>query len=192
MLKDIPVSSLVKDTIEDVEQQADDNTEYNDLLSSDVQMFVKARHRFTPSTTHITNVLTGLSSKHSESAREIIQDLIRTYGEDDFYKAVHVIVADQEFMPTVAHEFFSQLGSDDELPIIPALAIGHEYHTSSQAPKGVSFGILGYLKFCIATCYDTLMKAEGKPYSIVGFYCNHIAPRAGNTLYGSSRAYFEQ
>mmetsp|Transcript_41822 Transcript_41822/g.71547 ORF Transcript_41822/g.71547 Transcript_41822/m.71547 type:complete len:178 (+) Transcript_41822:369-902(+) len=113
-------------------------------------MFDGQRHRFPPTTTSIASVLTGLSSKNSETARQVIQEIITTYGREKFSEEVHVIVADQEFMPTVLNEFFSRLGGDDELPIIPALAIGH-------ALKGLSVSMMSYYK-CF---FDPMLEAMG-------------------------------
>ena len=58
------------------------------------EMFNKERHRFSPSTTSIASVLTGLSSKHNDTARQVIQEVVSQHGEDAYYKAVYVIVAD--------------------------------------------------------------------------------------------------
>mmetsp|Transcript_16202 Transcript_16202/g.34205 ORF Transcript_16202/g.34205 Transcript_16202/m.34205 type:complete len:121 (+) Transcript_16202:415-777(+) len=72
------------------------------------------------------------------------------HGEEKFSEAVHVIVADQEFMPTVINEFFSRLNSEDELPIIPALAIGHTM-------KGLSVSMMSYYR-CF---FDPMLGAMG-------------------------------
>ena len=74
------------------------------------EMFDGERHRYTPTTTSICSVLTGLSSKNNETARQVLEEIISEYGPEEFYKAVHVVVADQEFMPTMINEFFSKLG----------------------------------------------------------------------------------
>ena len=103
------------------------------------QMFNGDRHHFHPSTTSIASVLTGLSSKHSETARQVIQEIILLYGEQKFSEEAHVIVADQEFMPAIFTEFFSRLVTDEPLPIIPTLAVGH-------AMKGLSVSMMAFYK----------------------------------------------
>ena len=63
---------------------------------------------------------------------------------------MHVIVADQEFMPTIMKEFFSSLKTDSPLPIIPTLAVGH-------ALKGLSVSMMSFYK-----CYfDPMLNAIG-------------------------------
>ena len=124
-------------------------------LTQASETFNGERHRFDPTTTEIVSVLRGLSSKHHETARRVIQEIINKRGEDSFYKAVHVVVADQEFMPTMLNEFFSGLGGEKPLPILPALAIGHTM-------KGLSVSMMSYYQ-CF---FDPMLEALGiKPGS---------------------------
>lgn len=53
-------------------------------------------------------------------------------------------------MPTIMNEFFSKLGTDEELPIIPMLAIGH-------VMKGLSVSMMSYYK-CF---FDPMLKSMG-------------------------------
>jgi len=65
------------------------------------------------------------------------------------------VLTGQEFMPTMMNEFFSRLKGEDELPIIPALAIGHTM-------KGLSVSMMAYYK-CF---FDPMLEAMGvKPGS---------------------------
>ena len=68
----------------------------------------------------------------------MIQDIISQRGKEEFYKAVHVIIADREFMPTMLNEFFSKLTGDKNLPIISVFAIGH-------AMKAISVSMMSLL-----------------------------------------------
>ena len=118
--------------------------------SPNAQMFGGDRHRFEPCTTSIASVLTNLSSKNFDTAHQILQDLINQHGEEEFNKAVHVVVADQEFSPVIFSEFFSHLTADKQLPILPALAIGH-------AMKNVSTTMMSYYE-CF---FDPMLEAMG-------------------------------
>ena len=120
------------------------------------EMFGGERHKFRPSTTSIAGVLAGLSSKNNDTARQVIQEIITKCGEEEFFNAVHMIVADQEFMPTMMSEFFSRLKTEEELPIIPALAIGH-------AIKGLSVSMMSYYQCFFDPMLDAMGIKVGSP-----------------------------
>eukprot|EP00984_Skeletonema_dohrnii_P018359 scaffold8555_cov159-Skeletonema_dohrnii-CCMP3373.AAC.3 len=153
--RSIPLKAMEKDVVQ-TSTAAGSNTRTADTASKKeetvtTEMFNGERHRFSPSTTSISFVLTGLSSKNTETARQVVQQIINQYGEDRFNEAVHVIVADQEFMPTMINDFFARLREEDNnLPILPALAIGH-------AMKGLSVSMMSFYK-CF---FDPILEASG-------------------------------
>ena len=69
----------------------------------------------------------------NDTARQVIQEIISQYGKVKFNETVHVIVADKEYMPTMINEFFSCLTDENKLPILPAIAIGHEVENISTS-----------------------------------------------------------
>ncbi len=136
--RSIPLKDVEEITVDSASKEPEPEPfKKSDKVKQHVEMFNGERHRFPPSTTSIASVLAGLSSKNNDTARRMIQEIIREHGEEKFYDAVHVIVADQEFMPTMLNEFFSRLTSDSKLPIIPVLAIGH-------VMKGISVSMVSY------------------------------------------------
>ena len=97
----------------------------------------RQRHRFHPTTTVITDVLTNLTSKNHDSARRILESIKSTVGEEEFKKSVHPVTADQEFMPTIVQDYFCKLKSGEPLSILPILACGHAM--KGQCTSMISF-----------------------------------------------------
>jgi len=58
-----------------------------------------------------------LNSTNNKTARQVINEIIAHHGKEEFYKAVHVVVADQDFMPTMLNAFLSRLTTDKQLPL---------------------------------------------------------------------------
>jgi len=145
----IPLQAIDSAAAGDTDSAATTNEQTNAQLAPET--FNGERHRFNPSTTSISFVLTGLSSKNTETARQVVQQIINQYDEEKFNEAVHVIVADQEFLPTMINDFFSRLREEDNnLPILPALAIGH-------VMKGLSVSMMSFYK-CF---FDSILEASG-------------------------------
>jgi hypothetical protein len=102
------------------------------------------RHKSTVTTTLVTGILTGVSSKNSEAAQSIL--LARKSGG-----TVHTLMADQEFMPQFYRAFFGSLvNNQKKMPLILMLAMGHGL-------KSVAVSMLTYY----ASWFDLLFKAQG-------------------------------
>ena len=74
-------------------------------------------------------------------------------GLDDWWKAVHVLVADQEFMPHFYRAFFASLVANEgrqKMPLVLMLAFGHGL-------KSVAVSMLTFY----SGIFDSLFKAQG-------------------------------
>jgi len=152
--RDIPLKDIDSNTPES--EDTTSNKEKDDKKRCP-EMFGGERYRFPPSSTCVGGVLTGLSSKNSDTAIRLIQEIKNRLGEEKFNKEVHVVVADQEFMPPILNRFFSKLARGDEvLPIIPALAIGH-------AMKGLSVSMMSYYQCFFDPMLETMGVKVGSP-----------------------------
>ena len=78
------------------------------------------RQKIDPATTVITDVMSGVSSKHAESTRTVMERQMQK--DPDFKKKVHNISTDQEFITSLFRQLFMSQHTGDKLPYIVGLA----------------------------------------------------------------------
>jgi hypothetical protein len=109
------------------------------------------RHKALISTTIVTDILTGVSSKNHEAAQTVLERAMERFGKDEWWQSVHMLVADQEFMPTFYRLFFTSLDTEEAMPLILMLAMGH-------GMKSIAVSMMTYYK----SLFDPLLSPVKK------------------------------
>ena len=106
------------------------------------------RCKVTAATTVVTDIMTGVSSKHYEATETVYQRYVQSHP--NFDGIVHTMITDQEFMPNLYRKLFMSLKSNKRQPLVLGLAMGHVL-------KCIVASMFTYYKPIL----DPLFKAQG-------------------------------